>query len=872
MFQQLNLHDASSNLISLTNIPIYIPQSVRIAVVDTNTGTTTFTTSNYVVSYYTPSVHRILQLAANMFEATTTTNNNNNALLYPSIYRPYFNVRITSLTTNVTITGYEQVNGPQDKTTDSHYLTDPLDLSDGSTFNALKLAPANNVYGVPWIIGARKGFPNLNVIAMQSVAQITRKLWMSRKSTDIKIAPLSTYETRQMLLLGVSNSIGVEVWNSYSNAYPTRPVRIQADGRLIMTLTNEIGFRKNLTNTPLVLGGRIGTNLGIIDLTAGQQWQGTGRVPGINSSNVNALSFQIPLLTNVVFLSESAYISNSPYFIAAPAKANFSQNWKNSLPVNLTRQPLWGLNITNRIRCMILDGGANGRVVDYVQLDGLNTYRDLTGEIYTNALDASLKNIWSTNFGTGITVQPMSLGIISQIQIASGGITVSDDEWKSTALDGVDTRGSAMDNFEGFLYLQDKSSTNLTIQVPFTPSSVKYQPLIWQANDPLVHYTLSDLTDLTSSSNVFTVAQPTGASQETASNFMQNFRTYTARYNPWGGNPKKLMADPSVDANMALKDPLVRSSDDWDFPTNKLPNIGWLGRVHRGTPWQTVYLKATDITNAFPKVNWLKWNWVNWTGDASPWPFTTTIDAFYNRPVQDRLLFDSFTTAINENATRGQLSVNQTNLAAWSAILSGVLVITNDVDAGTTTNIVIAPAGIHNPQLPFDQQTNLLVRIWQGINSARANTNLIAKPVFPNHVFNHLGDILATTNLTEASPFLNFSKLQANDGSAGGLTDEIIERIPQQIMGLLTLSHSPRFVIYSYGQTLHPAERSIYTGSGLLFGLCTNYQVTAEAVTRAVLRVDGSFDSTRTPDHPDPFGNFYPPRITVEEFNVLPAD
>ena len=33
-------------------------------------------------------------------------------------------------------------------------------------------------------------------------------------------------------------------------------------------------------------------------------------------------------------------------------------------------------------------------------------------------------------------------------------------------------------------------------------------------------------------------------------------------------------------------------SDYWDFPTNLLSNLSWLGRVHRGTPWQTLYLKS----------------------------------------------------------------------------------------------------------------------------------------------------------------------------------------------------------------------------------------------------------------------------------------
>ena len=56
-------------------------------------------------------------------------------------------------------------------------------------------------------------------------------------------------------------------------------------------------------------------------------------------------------------------------------------------------------------------------------------------------------------------------------------------------------------------------------------------------------------------------------------------------------------------------------------------------------------------------------------------------DAANTAPAQDRLLFDLFTTALNDNATRGQLSVNvgagdpndpQAGLAAWSALFSGV--------------------------------------------------------------------------------------------------------------------------------------------------------------------------------------------------------
>ena len=63
--------------------------------------------------------------------------------------------------------------------------------------------------------------------------------------------------------------------------------------------------------------------------------------------------------------------------------------------------------------------------------------------------------------------------------------------------------------------------------------------------------------------------------------------------------------------------------------------------------------------------------WTHWTGNQNRSDATNTI------PTQDRLLFDLFTTALDDNATRGQLSVNQPHLAAWSALLSGMVVPTN---------------------------------------------------------------------------------------------------------------------------------------------------------------------------------------------------
>jgi hypothetical protein len=71
------------------------------------------------------------------------------------------------------------------------------------------------------------------------------------------------------------------------------------------------------------------------------------------------------------------------------------------------------------------------------------------------------------------------------------------------------------------------------------------------------------------------------------------------------------------------------------------------------------------------------------------------------------------------------------------------------------------------------------------------------------------------------------------------------------------MDDNPRFVVYSYGQALKPADRSIYTVSGPYFGLCTNYQVTAEVATRAVVRIDGAPAN---------------PHAVIESFHVLPPD
>jgi hypothetical protein len=454
--------------------------------------------------------------------------------------------------------------------------------------------------------------------------------------------------------------------------------------------------------------------------------------------------------------------------------------------------------------------------------------------------------MWCTNRFGGNQFDPRipTFGVLNQI--LAGLDLLKPDNWRdfqTMAPPGLD-RSGAIDFFRAQFNLPPTtyhgtrfSKTNI-FYAPFTATRDIFFTTSWQANDPLVHHTIGDLTD-----------------------FFDNFHTnrvqfenawttnglggINKRFEPWGGNP---MGSSSSETrmDMAFKDPGVTRSDDWDFPTNKFANVGWLGRVHRGTPWQTIQLKSSTPTNL---VAWLRWsgngyltqNMGQYDTNVVPYNFLTN-DASFTHPLRDRYLVDLFTTAINDNATRGQLSVNQTNLAAWSAVLSGVNVLPE-----VGTNAYIAPAGVYTAAAPSP-----VAQIVAGIQRAQTN--------HPTGVFRRVGDVLAAPELTVASPLLT--------GRTNYYTDAVVERIPQQILGLLKGADEPRFVVYAVGQTLKPADQSLVT-SGPFIGLCTNYQVTAEVATRTVFRLEGIPPYPLPLSPQKPFTNL---NVVVEKYNVLPPE
>jgi len=314
--------------------------------------------------------------------------------------------------------------------------------------------------------------------------------------------------------------------------------------------------------------------------------------------------------------------------------------------------------------------------------------------------------------------------------------------------------------------------------------------------------------------------------------FKENFDALTnfnvgqvnPEYLPWAfktGREERL-------ENPTIIDPRIRRSDDWDFPTNKFPTLGWLGRVHRGTPWQTVYFKAAP-----PPVR-----------GQDKWLEPGVHYSLRAHPTNDWALADVFTVAQHPNASRGRLSVNQTNGAAWSALLSGAEVSTV-VDAGgqqVVTNAIIQPVLV-------EPHVETIVR---AINARRE--------ALPGKVFNSLREFMAIPQLTTNSPYLT-PPYVSRIPPAGALTDRDYEAIPEKILSLIHVGE-PRFVVYAFGQSLKPAPQSIVTG-GNYRGLVTNYEVSGELATRTVMRVE--LDQANPPGPPIP-------RVIVESFNISSPD
>jgi hypothetical protein len=694
----------------------------------------------YPTNQYTPAVHRLLQVTANVYDATTTN-------LYPSVFRPLFSRDADGLGTNVFISGYMlQTNLiTEGSETDSVVTPDlalPINTSDLAAAGGQVINLATNVYGIPWIIGAKKGFPNFNEFSLESAFQITRKLQYMRNTNTWQ------YASNQMYIMSITNFYGVECWNSYSNSYPrtgSGPVAILARANMGINLTNDAPFFVPVTRTFQA------STIVLIN-----SWPGYGTVGS---------SFLLPFSTNayVLWLTNSVYNygpNTMPPF-TPPGFIPASMNGSNYLNNGTPPLPHFGLLTTNRLQLAIIDysaGPNNGRIIDYVQLNGMDSSRDLNAEI----ADPDDYGLWSANI-----TNDSPLGVFNQVHYSRYGsppLSVEDSGdgggWSTASIPGLPFATPAADQFyfnrffahsltttyvdPNTLKLYTLTYTATNLLAPYTTTRTRVQRLTWQANDPLVHYLASDLTDTFADANAQHVIT-----------WPDNLGLLNDRYMPWGGHQPINLNYPDFNTvnayNLTIKDPLVFSSDSWDFPTNESLAGDWLGRVHRGTPWQTIYLKSSDILGESQNgVNIGANTWMNWTGDLD------ANDAANMAPVRDWHLASLLASMFNTNDFRSLFSVNNPNPDAWRVLLDGLTVLTN---ATPNTLLVISS---NSPQASA---------IAMAIQSAR-----------PGQFFRDVGDILATPQLTEQSPFLNWSSSVQQEI---GISDEAYEMIPSQLLSLL---------------------------------------------------------------------------------------
>lgn len=701
------------------------------------------------VCVYTPAVQRLLRLSANIYDAANTN-------CFPSVFRPFFSKDASN---NIFIIGYQQVtnvSGPTDP-----QLSPPYALTQLSTASVTPIADANgpvNVYGVPWIIGAKKGLPNFNQFYLVNASQMTRKLEVTRTSTDIATA---TYATNQMYVIGISNSLGVSFWNPYNTAYP-RQLKLYAVDQVYMTLTN--GASTWTGYTGFTNGYTINANA-----WQGSQWSGT---PPNAKPNLNSF-FNLNWSFN--FLNPSVYRFNTSSF--DPVGSPTSSSFETTIPP-LPQLPQFGLSTTNYLQAFILDGS---NVIDYVQLSGLITsgglnqpladpnYPDQTGIHYQ----------WSTNIYP--SSPPTPYGVINQLDVSGypGDAPVAGGQWSTAPTSmGVTTPLAESVYFEGFFVPTfqyngvNYVNSQLSIQAPYTPTRTVYSSYLLQANDPLVHYLASDLNSQYGTLAIWNSGQSRKNGFWYKSDDPINSplpappaTPIGSRYQPWGQN-KQMMALPGVDTNaynLAFKDPLVWGPDTWNFPTNLLALLAGLGQVHRGTPWQTVYLKEADLLKEYlagGEPYFIGTNtWTQWTGDFDPY------DAALMAPVSDWRLTGLLLSLLNTNDATQLFSVNDPNIADWQNMLNGLIVYSNTATTITPT---------FDTYLMESNSAQALM-IADNIVQARASQ--------ANQNFYFIGDILAVPELTLSSPWLNtyLSPIQIDFG----ITDEAYEAIPAQLLPLL---------------------------------------------------------------------------------------
>ncbi|HLH53990.1 MAG TPA: hypothetical protein VKY92_10290, partial [Verrucomicrobiae bacterium] len=182
-------------------------------------------------------------------------------------------------------------------------------------------------------------------------------------------------------------------------------------------------------------------------------------------------------------------------------------------------------------------------------------------------------------------------------------------------------------------------------------------------------------------------------------------------------------------------------------------------------------LKSTNILSVTGNGSADYVTWAHWTGDnifMGPGSDSTPPmgDALFTAPTNDWHLVGTLNGLFNTNSPSQLLSANQKGAQSWEAVLNGMTVLSN-----------VSPSEIDPLVMAGNSPQAALI----------AGAILNNKNSQPQRLFQNVGDILSTPELSMASPWLNSTNL---------LTDEAIEILPSQLLPLLRSDSvvSPIFV------------------------------------------------------------------------------
>jgi hypothetical protein len=406
----------------VTNIPVYSPTNAAIG--------------------YTASLHYVLQSAANAYDATTPSTN------FGSVFRPLFSWQSNTLY----IVSYAAVTNDFYSQTSSGFkdLTDPTITTD------------DNVWGIPWVIGMKNPVPSFHEYSYSSRVVASRRILFMRATTgdgqpDTNRPP---QYTNQFFIMSISNSFGMQLWNSSLSPY-TNNVTIVVSNRILMSLTNNYNWG---TNMDIVSGGNWPTNF----------WPAWSGNPISHQTNG---SFQIPFSMNSILLPDSYWSDSTGQFIqltntpSSPSLFLSQDMEQRGWPVHA-----WILNITNALMCALIDN-QSGQILDYVNLGEFGSSLDITNEIISETDVGQIgSDPWSIGYATDYPNSPMSTGMLNQI-----GVDQTSDPIYYNSLNGLAANGNEV--YPGF-----------TFGTVYIPTNAMAQSCTWEATNPRVHYTLQDVT------------------------------------------------------------------------------------------------------------------------------------------------------------------------------------------------------------------------------------------------------------------------------------------------------------------------------------------------------------------------------------------